>query len=273
MNSLLITPYKTFGDVETSSIRYISNDHWVNGFLAIPRGQTKTLPCIIFNRGGSFDFGLIDDVTLEKRISLIASWGYVVIASQYSGNGGSEGQDEFGGTDVNDVLCLRDYLEQIPQADASRIGMIGGSRGGQMTYQVLACSNYLKAAVSIAGQTNLDRQTILRPEMIKVFERAFGNTADGRKARSAINFADQFCQTTPLLILHGTADWRVSPKDSLELASKMLEAHIPHRLVMFEGGDHGLTEHRKEEWAMIHSWFDRFVKNGETLPNLEPHGA
>lgn len=273
MDSFLMTPYKAFGEIETFSIRYISNNHWVNGFVAMPKGQEEALPCIISNRGGSFDFGLIDDKALENRIALIASWGYVVIASQYSGNGGSEGKEEFGGADVEDVLCLKRYLEQIPQADVTRIGMIGGSRGGQMTYQSLARVDWIKAAVSIAGKANLDRQTILRPEMIKVFERAFGNTAEGRAERSAINFAEKFCKTAPLLILHGTADWRVSPKDSLELANKLLDAHVPHRLVLFEGGDHGLTEHRKEEWDMIRNWFERFVQNKDALPNLEPHGA
>ncbi len=273
MNSFQITPYKTFGDVETSAIRYISNGHWVHGFLAMPKGEAGPLPCIIFNRGGSFDFGVIDDVTLEKRISLIASWGYVVIASQYSGNGGSEGQDELGGADVEDVVRLKEYIKDIPQADVSRIGMIGGSRGGQMTYQSLARVDWLKAAVSIAGLADLNRQIVLRPEMIKVFEQGFDNTAEGRKERSAIAFADRLCKTTPLLMLHGTADWRVSPKDSLELSVRLLEARVPHRLVMFEGGDHGLAEHRKEEWEMIRIWFKRFVKDGEVLPDLEPHGV
>ena len=112
----------------------------------------------------------------------------------------------------------------------------------------------------------------LRQKMVEVFERAFSNTSDGRKKRGAINFAETFCKTTPLLMMHGTADWRVSPKDSLDLAAKLLDAKVPYRLVMFEGGDHSLSEHRKTEWGMIHDWFDRFVKNGELLPDLEPHG-
>lgn len=272
MPPFLITPYKTFGTINTSTIRYRSNDHWVNGFLAVPNDQVEPLPCIIFNRGGSFDFGLIDDTTLERQLSLIASWGYVVIASQYSGNGGSEGSDEFGGADIEDVLCLKEYLGQIPQTDTSRIGMMGGSRGGMMTYLCLARVNWLNAAVSIAGAADHDRQVILRPKMIEVFERAFGNTAEGRKVRGAVNFADQFCKTTPLLMMHGTADWRVSPKDSLDLAAKLLDAKVPYRLVMFEGGDHSLSEHRKTEWGMIKEWFERFVKNKEALPDLESHG-
>lgn len=272
MEPIIITPYKTFNDIAVSMIKYRSNEHWVNGFVAIPNHSTEPLPCIIFNRGGSFEFGAIDDGVLERQISLIASWGYVVIASQYSGNGGSEGQDELGGKDVDDVHCLKDYLAQIPQADSSRIGMLGGSRGGMMTYLSLARVDWLKAAVSIAGIADLDRQVELRPEMNDVYERGFGNTPEARGERSAVNFADKFCKTTPLLMFHGTADWRVSPKDSLDLATKLLDAKVPHRLVMFEGGDHSLSEHRKEEWGMIRDWFERFVKGDEPLPNLAPHG-
>lgn len=60
-NDFEVTAYKTFGDVATAAIRYRSNGHWVNGFVAMPRTSAGQLPCIIFNRGGSFDFGLIDE--------------------------------------------------------------------------------------------------------------------------------------------------------------------------------------------------------------------
>lgn len=272
MTKIQTSPYKTFGQVKTFSIRYISNNHWVEGFLALPESRDEPLPCIIFNRGGSFDFASINDSILENHIAQIASWGYVVIASQYSGNGGSEGADEFGGADLADILCFKDYLADFPEADASRIGMIGGSRGGQMVYQSCAAVNWLKAGVSIAGATNLDRQIVLRPEMAGVFDRAFGNTAEGRKERSAINWIDKFCKTTPLLIMHGTSDWRVSPHDSIELSAKLIDNKVPHRLVLFEGADHGISEFREEKWRFVKEWFDRFVRSSQSLPDLNPHG-
>lgn len=214
----------------------------------------------------------MNDYRLEHQIAVIASWGYVVIASQYSGNGGSEGKDEFGGADVDDVLILRHYLKRIPQANRSRIGMFGHSRGGMMTYLCLARVNWLKAAVTIAGAANLEEEAIARPRMVPRFEAAFGNTPEGLKERSALNFAEKFCPTTPLLMLHGTADWRVSPKDSLALAMKLQDAKVPYRLVMLEGADHAVSEFASLRWDMTRKWFDRFVKNGEALPDLEPHG-
>ena len=41
---------------------------------------------------------------------------------------------------------------------------------------------------------------------------------------------------------------------------------------MFEGGDHGISEHQEEVQEQVLKWFDRYLKNGEILPNMEYHG-
>jgi hypothetical protein len=41
---------------------------------------------------------------------------------------------------------------------------------------------------------------------------------------------------------------------------------------MYEGADHQLTEYRKEYLNNTLQWFDRFVKNNETLPDMKLHG-
>ncbi len=74
------------------------------------------------------------------------------------------------------------------------------------------------------------------------------------------------------LILHGTSDWRVVPGMAIDLSEKLLQLHIPFRLVLFEGADHGILEYRDEVDQMVVEWFDRYVKNKEPLPNLTPHG-
>ena len=35
---------------------------------------------------------------------------------------------------------------------------------------------------------------------------------------------------------------------------------------------HCLTEFRTEAYAEIRHWLDRYVRDGEDLPDLEPHG-
>ncbi len=90
--------------------------------------------------------------------------------------------------------------------------------------------------------------------------------------RSAVKFASQFPKNTPLLLMHGTGDWRVSPLQSMALAGLLLKEKVPFRLVLFEGGDHGLTEFSAEVDKMVKEWFDKYLKLGEKPPSLVPHG-
>ncbi|MDO8617319.1 MAG: prolyl oligopeptidase family serine peptidase [Candidatus Uhrbacteria bacterium] len=258
--------------VSIKKIWYCSQGHLVVGFIIKPKKINGKLPCIIYNRGGSGEFGIIQESVLFSRLACMALWGYLVIATQYSGNGGSEGKDEFGGGDLEDVFQLYKILKKDPRADVTRIGMYGGSRGGMMAYLALAKVKWIKAAITVGGVTNLFRQDKLRPEMKKLFQKMFGGSKTEKQKRSAIFWTHRFCKKTPLLIMHGTADWRVSPLDSLELSQKLYQNKVPHRLVLFEGADHGLTEYKSETMELTRQWLDRFVKNRERLPNLKFHG-
>ncbi len=259
-------------EVRVYRIVYTSHGHAVIGFVVEPRARAVPFPCIIYNRGGSGEFGKITTEQLFLHLARVASWGYVVIASQYSGNDGGEGKDEMGGADLEDVLVLQKILKKIPQADATRIGMYGGSRGGMMTYLCLARVKWLKAAVSVAGLADLFRQEELRPDMKKNFKNMFAVNRESLKRRSAVHWVNKFCKKTPVLLLHGSADWRVSPLDSLDLSREMLCEKIPHRLVLFEGADHNLSEFRPQRFELIRLWMERFVKKGEALPDLKLHG-
>src|SRR5207253_98720 len=106
------------------------------------------------NRGGNREEGQWDTVSLAFYLGRMATWKYVVIASQYRGNDGGEGKEEFGGKDVNDVLNLIPALSQITKADTSRIGIEGRSRGGMMTYLALKSTCRFKAAVVNSGLAN-----------------------------------------------------------------------------------------------------------------------
>jgi len=254
-------------------ITYQSNGHRVNGFLIAPRAIRGTLPCIIWNRGGIGEFGAITLAAVFRSMGRMAEWGYVVIATQYSGNGGSEGADDCGGPEtLNDVLNLKKVLEQIPTADISRIGMYGWSRGGMMTYLSLANVKWIKAAVTMAGLADVARSVKRRPALAEAYKELWKVTPKNIHDRSAVRWPEKFSKKAPILLLHGTADWRVTVQDSLDLTAALVKEKVPCRLVVFEGDDHGITANAKERYRLTHEWFDRFVKNGEPLPNLTPHG-
>lgn len=258
-------------------ITYLSDGLKVKGYMAIPR-RAGRYPCVIYNRGGINDFGKIDDSGFVVRgLGNLSMAGYVVVASQYRGNDGSEGKEEFGGSDINDVLSLIPLLSFVPAADTSRIGMFGWSRGGMMTYVSLTKTSRIKAAVVGSGVPDLLKLTDERPEFdTALFPRVIPNYSNNKEAalkqRSAIYLAEKISRTTPILIFQGTADWRVSTNDVLGLVSKFYQLKQPFRFVLFEGGDHSLIEHRREYITQMVDWFDTYLRDNRAWPSLELHG-
>ena len=118
--------------VDVYHITYLSDALKVKGYMDIPKKPGK-YPCIIYNRGGNRENSKLDKNRYMGILAELSSYGYCVVASQYRGNDGGEGKEEFGGKDIDDVLNLLPLLNGIDNADTSRIGMFGGSRGGMMT--------------------------------------------------------------------------------------------------------------------------------------------
>ncbi len=268
--------YSYLNKINLEEITYESDGNKVKGYIAYPKGKGN-YPGVIYNRGGNLDFASLNIFKATFILAKIASWGYVVVGSQYRGNGGGVGgKDEFGGAEVNDILNLIPLLGNLEQADTSRLGIYGRSRGGMMTYLTLTKNSQFKAAVVGGGLSDLYMMKKTRPVMEEVYEDLIPGYKNHEEKsldeRSAIKFVNKIPKTIPILMVHGTADWRVVPEMALELSAAFIKAQIPHRLVLFEGGDHGLNEFDDELDEMIKQWFDKYLKDGKELPDLKPHG-
>lgn len=268
--------FKYLDSIDIYTITYLSDGLKVKGLLVKPK-KKGNYPAVIFNRGGNRDFGALVIAHGALTMGRIAKEGYVVIASQYRGNAGGEGTEEFGGKEINDVTILPEVLEEVASADTNRIGMYGWSRGGMMTYIALTKTDRIKSAVVGGAVSDVASNIEDRPEMetnvlAELIPDYYNNKEEEMNKRSAVKWVDKFPKDVPILMLHGTSDWRVKPEQSLKLAMEFEKHRIPYRLVMFEGGDHGISEHPEEVNAQIISWFNRYLKNGEALPNMEYHG-
>lgn len=271
--NVFATLQKNAEHVHVERLVYTSTQGKVVGFRICPKKVEGGLPAIIYNRGGTGDFGMLLLGHVFGKLAAFARAGYVVYASQYAGNAGGEGKDYMGGSDVEDVLNLYPLIKKDPQTDEKRIGMVGVSRGGTMTYLSMARVTWIKAAVSCAGVADFTAIDAFRPGFNKHLKETFGGSKKEKIARSALYWSDALHKKTPLLLLHGTADWRVNPLDSLRLSQQLLEHKHPHRLILYEGADHALTEFDDEAFRQTVSWLDRFVKHKEKLPNLKKHGV
>ncbi len=260
--------YAALATVELFGLTYWSDGLRVKGFLLKPREPGK-FPAIIYNRGGSLEWGSLTHHVASVQLgelARIARAGFVVVASQYRGNGGGEGHEEYMGRDLQDVLSLFDLLEQRPDVDADRIGMFGWSRGGATTFRCLTKTGKIKAAAVGGPAVNYPRIIEEEPEMGEYWSEFVPGYHDDPQAamaaRSVLYWVDRLPKQVPVLIVHGAADKKVKTPDILSLAMKMESHRVPYRLVIYEGGDHGLSEHRQEAFDQIIAWFDRYLATG-----------
>ncbi|MFC1763261.1 alpha/beta hydrolase family protein [Planctomycetota bacterium] len=250
--------------VDCSRIVYAGDGLKIVGFILKPRASNSGhTPVIIYNHGGNPHVGSLDDTSL-LRLSWLVRAGYVVIASQYRGCGGSEGHDEIGGADVADVLNLIPLIDSLPYADPARIGMLGWSRGGMMTFLALSQTSRISAAVIGAGPTDLFAEIEKRPKMETLLSNSIPDYATKKeaalKARSAQYWAERLCQTTPILLLQGSDDRRCVPESALGMGLQLQQSHRPFRLVFFESGSHGLSEHQEEVNGQTIRWFGKYLQ-------------
>ncbi|MCB9206992.1 MAG: S9 family peptidase [Ignavibacteriales bacterium] len=242
-------------------ITYLSDGLKVKGYLAYPNDTSRKYPNIIWCRGGFGNAGALDDFNAQGILGQLSSWGYVVFESQYRGNVGGEGEDQFGGNDLNDVTNLISLADQLEFCNKNIWGIEGWSRGGMMMYLTLTRSNLFKAAISTGGISNVDC-TINESSFMRKLIHFDQNKIDHNfcEKRSIVNFVDKYSKSTPTLLIHGTNDERVPPHHSLDLSYKFLENKIEHKLVLLENGDHFLREHKKEVDELRKKWFEKYLK-------------
>lgn len=260
--------YESLNEIKLFGITYSSDGLQVKGFLLKPRGALDApLPAIIYNRGGSLEWGSLTHHVASVQLGELATLaraGYVVVASQYRGNGGGEGQEEYMGRDLQDVLSLFDLLAARADVDPDRIGMYGWSRGGATTFRCLTESRQIKVAAVGGPAVNYPRIIEEDPEFAEYWSKFIpgfdGDPYAVMAERSVLFWVDRLPKDVPLLIVHGAADRKVKTIDILALATQMELHRVPYRLVIYEGGDHGLSGHRQEAFAQIIGWFDRHLK-------------
>ncbi|MFI5237663.1 MAG: alpha/beta hydrolase family protein [Ignavibacteriales bacterium] len=253
-------------------ITYLSDGLKVKGYFSYPKeNKGKKFPCVIWNRGGYENKGAIDQFTAKGMYGQIASWGYVVFASQYRGSARSEGKEEVGGKDVNDILNLIPLADEFDFADKTEWGIEGWSRGGMMTFLTLlknpnfsAKGGYasgVKCAVLVGAISDFKNYVETSDNRNSIYKKILGEEDFEKKLeeRTIINFVDKL-PNIPYLIMHGKSDETVPVEQSINIAAKLKRLNYNFRLELFEGGDHYLKKHRKEVDEMRRKWYEKYLK-------------
>lgn len=255
-------------DLRISAITYDSDGLAITGLEVLPTiADGEKIPLMIYCRGGSGNYGMLSSGQVTALMAPFATRMRIgVLASNYRGNGGSEGREEFGGADVRDVLNLLELGKQQPWWDGKNIFMLGWSRGGMMTYLALKHGALVNAAAVGAGVTDLIDGVSFRPAMEeKVYQRFIPNFAtrgeEALRERSASCWPEAL--TAPLLIMHGDADDKVPVQQARALAQQLKALDKPVRYVEYPNGNHALKQHWKQWVDEVVAWFEAHrIQNG-----------
>lgn len=198
--------------------KYPSDGLWVKGFISFTPNP-KHHPLLILYRWGNENFALMNPGVIYATYK-----DYTVISSALRG-GVSEGTDEFGGGDVEDMNNLIAFIPRIAkelqvELKPSCVFMMGPSRGGLEMFLTLARFPELQKKVNkvVALSAILDLNQLIqdRPlDMKTMLEKQFG-LQEGVKGnawiakRDPINTIFNINPSLPILIVQGTADTRVS---------------------------------------------------------------
>ena len=252
-------------DLEFLKIKYMSEGLKIVGFIYKPtQTHGKKLPVIIFNRGGLAN-GTIgpENFNYIYEMNRYASEGFVVLASQYRGAGGSEGKDEVAGADTEDVMALITLAGRLGYADMKRLFMWGYSRGAMMTLQAIKRSAVIRAAAIVGAPTDL-MHNLNDPGFVEFARKTYPDFETRKeehvKNRSAIFWVDKL--QIPLLIMNGGADPGVSPASVMTFAQKLEELGKVYELVIYARDDHAVSQNAEDRMRRTIDWF----KNVRTMP-------
>lgn len=265
-------------------IRYSARDGLeITGVLIYPLNyeEGKRYPLIVNVHGGP------ESSDQNAWVTSYGSWGQMAAARGYfvfmpnyrasTGRGvefSKMGQKDLGGKEFDDVIDGIDFLIAKGFVDKDRVGIGGGSYGGYFSaWAATKYSDRFAASVMFVGISNQisKRGTTDIPfEDYYVHWRIWSwEDFDLVWDRSPLKYATN-CNT-PILILHGKDDPRVSVTQSMELyrALKILNK-VPVRLILYPGEGHGnaRTQSRLDYAIRTMEWFDFYVKDKNSFDKI-----
>ena len=234
----------------------------VHGFIVRPEGPGPH-PLITFINGGPFvqaGWHLFDEA------QVLAGAGYAVLLTNERGRcgyGEEHGRAVMGQmakVGAADILSLVDAAVKLPDVDAQRVGVMGGSYGGFMTSWLVTQTDRFAAAISERALNDWDRSGDIGYYYPDYY---IGETPEEMRASSPIAHADSI--TTPMLLIHSEQDIDVPLVQAERLFFTLKLRGAAVEMLIFPGEGHdltrsGLPSHRVSRFRAVTEWFDRWLK-------------
>ncbi len=245
----------------------------VHGQLFVDRNQKGKRPGVVFMHGGPIRQMLLGFHYSEYYINTyafnqyLASQGYAVLSVNYRDGIGygrdfrrAKNQGPRGASEYQDVVAAGNYLKTLPEVDASKIGLWGGSYGGYLTAMGLARNPELfKAGVDLHG---------VHDWAFRAREFSPGGwwgigEADMALAYTSSPVSDLSKWTAPVLFVHGDDDRNVLFQQTIDLAEQLRDKKVDTEILVLPDEVHGFL--RYQSWQQVFDaatdFFNRKLKN------------
>ena len=239
---------------EMKAIRYKSSDGLeIAAYLTLPKGlEPKNLPLIVFPHGGPW---ARDGWGYNSYAQFLANRGYAVLAPNFRSSTGygkkflNAGNNQWGEKMQDDLTWGVKYLIGEGIANASKIGIMGGSYGGYATLAGVAFTPDVYACgVSIVGPSNLITLLNSIPPYWesgrKIFHVRMGDPTnpEGKaqlERQSPLNSANHI--KAPLLVVQGANDPRVNKAESDQIVIALRDRGFPVEYIVAPDEGHGFA--------------------------------
>ena len=227
----------------------------IHGQLFEPKGGKSRKPAVVYVHGGPprqmlLGWHYSDYYSNAYALNqYLASRGFVVLSVNYRlgigygydfhqpPNAGARGAAEY-----RDIQAAAAYLRSLPQVDAGRIGIYGGSYGGYLTALALARnSDVFAAGVDIHGVH--DWSTYSRAFERQRYEQSpDADTALATAWRSS-PVSSVGSWRSPVLLIHGDDDRNVRFSQSTDLVRRLAAAGVRFETLVIPDDTHHFLRH------------------------------
>ncbi len=242
---------KAIADVESMTV--VSNDFkWeVEAFLTKPANRTADSkhPLIVMIHGGPHGQ---QGPAFNHKSQVYAAQGWATLQVNYRGSigyGQKFADAVFGdqnGNEGQDVLyAVSAAIRRNPWIDRDRMGVEGGSYGGQLSAWLVTQTHIFKAAIPLAPIINLVSYNYMT--YYNMYEQMTfgvlphqGDLMDTLWKRSSLRYVAQV--KTPVMLLHGENDNDVCIAESEQFYIALKDAGVESVMVRYPREGHGLRE-------------------------------
>ncbi len=207
----------------------------------------------------------------------LAAQGYVVVFSNPRGSKGY-GRDHcaairgnWGGADWIDIQAVTQFMQEHPDIDAKRMGIMGGSYGGYMTNWAIGHTRVFAGAITdrcVSNLVSMGGNSDFVDEPDRYFPGNFWDRPEARWNQSPMKYIGN--AKTPTLIIHSEGDLRCNVEQAEQVFSALKLLNVPTRFVrypqstshgMSRGGPPDLRIHRLHE---ILDWWAKYLNSSKS---------